>query len=127
MGTRRRSQPRELPRKLREIRSWLEMSQEVMATRLQKVEKGVQPGMVSRYEHGKLEPTLIVLLEYSKLGKLPLEKLVDDKLNLWMESETGSKTSLNPKNKKSNESVNSERSRAGKGQSPRAKAKLPRL
>jgi transcriptional regulator with XRE-family HTH domain len=82
MGTRQRNRPRELPGKLREIRARLKIGQAEMASRLQKVENGVYPGMVSRYEHGKLEPSLIVLLEYARLGGVSTDTLIDDKLKL---------------------------------------------
>lgn len=82
MGTRQRSRPRELPEKLREIRSRLEIGQAEMALRLRRVEENVYPGMVSRYEHGKLEPSLIVLLEYARLGGVSTDVLIDDKLRL---------------------------------------------
>ena len=82
MGRRKRNQPKKLAGKLREIRSRLGIGQEEMARRLHRVEDSVYPGMVSRFEHGKLEPSLIVLLEYSRLAKTSVESLIDDKLKL---------------------------------------------
>ena len=82
MGKSRRAQPRELARKLRTIREQLNLSQEEVAKRLQKVEDSVYPGLISRYEHGKVEPSLIVLLEYSRMARVSLETLVDDKLKI---------------------------------------------
>lgn len=82
MGKARRVQPRKLAGKLREIRSRLEWSQEQMAERLRKVEKSIYPGLISRFEHGKAEPSLIVLLEYSRIAGVSMETLVDDKLRL---------------------------------------------
>ena len=51
-----------------------------MADRLKKVEKTIYPGLISRFEHGKAEPSLIVLLEYSRIAGVPMETLVDDKI-----------------------------------------------
>lgn len=82
MGTRKRNQPRELPMKLALIRAKLEVGQKEMASLLQKVEPTVQPGMVSRYERGLLEPSLIVLLQYARIGKVTMEMLVDDEIKL---------------------------------------------
>lgn len=80
MGKTRRTQPKKLASKLREIRSRLGWGQEQMADRLKKVEKTIYPGLISRFEHGKAEPSLIVLLEYSRIAGVSMEMLVDDKL-----------------------------------------------
>ncbi len=80
MGRTRRAQPKKLAGKLREIRRRLDWSQEQMADRLKKVEKTIYPGLISRFEHGKAEPSLIVLLEYSQIAGVSMETLVDDKI-----------------------------------------------
>ena len=77
MGRTRRAQPKKLAGKLREIRRRLEWSQEQMADRLKKVEKTIYPGLI---EHGKAEPSLIFLLEYSRIAGVSMETLVDDKI-----------------------------------------------
>ncbi len=82
MGRRRRTQPRELAGKLREIRSGLDVGQEEMARRLKMVEQSVYPGLISRFEQGKVEPSLVVLLEYARLAGVSMESLVDDNLKL---------------------------------------------
>ncbi len=61
MGRGKRTQPRELPAKLRQVRSRLGLGQVDIASRLQEVDESVYPGMISRYEHGKVEPSLLVL------------------------------------------------------------------
>ena len=80
MGKTRRTQPKKLASKLKKIRSHLEWSQEQMAERLRKAEKTIYPGLISRFEHGKAEPSLIVLLEYSRIAGVSMETLVDDKI-----------------------------------------------
>lgn len=80
MGKTRRTQPKKLASKLMEVRSRLGWSQGQMADRLRKVEKTIYPGLISRFEHGKAEPSLIVLLEYSRIAGVSMETLVDDKL-----------------------------------------------
>jgi len=82
MGKRSRNKPKKLASKLREVRFGLDIGQAEMAERLQRVEETVHPGMISRFEHGKLEPSLIVLLEYARLAGVSMESLVDDKLRL---------------------------------------------
>jgi transcriptional regulator with XRE-family HTH domain len=37
---------------------------------------------ISGYERGEREPPLPVLLAYARLARVPMETLVDDKLNL---------------------------------------------
>jgi transcriptional regulator with XRE-family HTH domain len=82
MGRGRRIQPRKLRGKLREIRSRLGIGQVEMAHRLQNVDESVYPGMISRYEHGKVEPSLLVLLEYARLAGVSTDVLINDKLKL---------------------------------------------
>ena len=41
-----------------------------------------QPGLISRFEQGKREPSLIILLEYARIAGVPMELLVDDELDL---------------------------------------------
>jgi len=82
MGKKRRAQPKKLAGKLREIRARLDMSQEELAKRFKKVHEDIYPGLISRFEQGKVEPSLLVLLEYARLGKASMETLVDDKKKL---------------------------------------------
>jgi transcriptional regulator with XRE-family HTH domain len=79
MGRGRRCRPRDLAGKLLEIRSRLNIGQLEMAGRLRKVDETVYPGMVSRFEHGKVEPSLLVLLEYARLAGVSTDVLIDDK------------------------------------------------
>jgi transcriptional regulator with XRE-family HTH domain len=82
MGQARRPVPERLPAKLLQIRTQLGLTQEQMAERLKHVKSPPQPGMVSRYETGQREPTLLVLLEYARMAGVTIEVLVDDKLHL---------------------------------------------
>lgn len=59
-----------------------------MAKKLSRVDDGVYPGLISRFERGLAEPSLLVLLEYSRLVRVPLEALVDDKLELITRSQS---------------------------------------
>jgi len=65
MGRMRRVLPRELPAKLREIRSRLGIrsklgiGQAEMARKLQDVDESVYAGMISRYEHEKIGPSVL--------------------------------------------------------------------
>lgn len=81
MGQKRRPIPERLPEKLRNIRQRLGLSQEQLVTRFADVHS-LDAGMISRFEQGKREPTLVVLLEYSRLAGVHMEVLVDDALDL---------------------------------------------
>jgi transcriptional regulator with XRE-family HTH domain len=82
MGRRRRAQPKHLASKLQEIRRRLGLSQTQMAERLEDVPGPPYPGLISRYEQGKAEPSLLILLEYARIAGVSMETLVDDKLRL---------------------------------------------
>ncbi|HYV14322.1 MAG TPA: helix-turn-helix transcriptional regulator [Pyrinomonadaceae bacterium] len=79
VGRRRRWKPRFLGHKLLAIRKNLGMSQSEMARAL---ELKVHYSAVSNYELGTREPDLIIVLRYARLADVPMEILVDDKLNL---------------------------------------------
>ena len=84
MGTKRRTQPKKLKIKLKTIRIRMEVSQQKMAELLKHYapKEVIVPGHISDFETGKREPSLIVLLAYSKLAGVHLEVLVDDELDL---------------------------------------------
>jgi len=76
--SRRRPSPLNLAEKLTQVRNDLGLSQSEIATRL-----GVKDrASISGYERGEREPPLPVLLEYSRLARVPMETLVDDKQKL---------------------------------------------
>ena len=77
MARYRRKSPKKLAGKLREIRLRLEMTQEELARRV-----GTDSGSISRFEHGKREPSLLEMLAYSNLVGVTINELVDDKVKL---------------------------------------------
>lgn len=78
MGTTKRPSPRRLPRKLKRIRKGLKLSQGAIAKQL-----GVKDrASISLYENGKREAPMPVVLAYARLAGVPMETLVDDKLDL---------------------------------------------
>ena len=79
MGRSRRNKPAKLRHKLLAIRKRLSMSQTEMARAL---ELKVHYSAVSNYELGTREPDLLIVLRYARLANIPMEMLVDDKLNL---------------------------------------------
>lgn len=84
MGTRHpRPQPDRLASKLRQLRSRLGYTLEEMAQALSQVKKSPPAkSHIHRFEAGAREPSLLVLLEYSRIAGVPLEALVNDELEL---------------------------------------------
>lgn len=79
MGRSRRNKPKKLNLKLFVIRKCLNLSQTQMARAL---ELKVHYSAVSNFELGTREPDLLIVLRYARLAGVPMETLVDDKLNL---------------------------------------------
>jgi transcriptional regulator with XRE-family HTH domain len=84
MGTRHsRPQPDRLAEKLRQIRILLGYTLEEMAQALAQVKKSPpDKSYIHRFEAGTREPSLLVLLGYSRAVGVSLEVLVDDELDL---------------------------------------------
>lgn len=82
MGQTRRPRPNRLASKLRQIRLQLDLTQQALAERLKAVPSPPQAGHISEFERGRREPSLLFLLAVSRLAAVPMEVLVDDKLDL---------------------------------------------
>jgi transcriptional regulator with XRE-family HTH domain len=80
MGKQARPRPRHLAAKLLAIRQRLEFSQSEMV-RLLKFQ--MTTARISEYELGVREPNLLVLLAYARAGDVPVERLIDDHLDLY--------------------------------------------
>ena len=81
MGKAARERPKRLAAKLLQIRVSLGLSQNELVEALRVKEK-VSRSMVSGYEVGRREPSLLVLLRYSQLAKIHMEVLIDDSMDL---------------------------------------------
>lgn len=77
-----RPQPRRLAVKLRAIRIRLELTQQQMAGVVRHRRSPVYPGHISEFETGQREPSLLVLLNYARAGKINVERLIDDDLEI---------------------------------------------
>lgn len=82
MGRAKRVMPKHLGIKLFTIRESLDLTLEGLIEKLNCSEIPLYPASISMYESGKREPPLLVLLRYARLGNIPMETLVDDKLQL---------------------------------------------
>ena len=78
-----RPRPKRLAEKLLKIRQALGVSQSALIYRL-----GVKltPNNISKYEHNLNEPPTDVILAYARLADVPLEQLVDDEIELVLNS-----------------------------------------
>jgi transcriptional regulator with XRE-family HTH domain len=81
MGTNPRVRPQRLAEKLRYIRTTLELTQGELLRRLD-VEGLATQSKISEFESGAREPSLLILLQYSRLAGLHMEDLVDDEVDL---------------------------------------------
>lgn len=78
--TKRRPSPKNLAKKLTQIRDDLGLSQSEIAARL-----GVDNrASISGYERGEREPPLPTLLAYTRLAGVSVECLIDDEMKLPM-------------------------------------------
>lgn len=80
MGKRPRPKPKKLPAKLFAIREHFDLSQSQLVRALDCGE--LSSARISEYENGTREPSLLVLLRYSKLAHVTINILVDDDLKL---------------------------------------------
>jgi transcriptional regulator with XRE-family HTH domain len=81
MGTKPRYRPKNLGRKLFQIREALGLSQSEMLRRLG-AEELFSTARISEYESGIREPSLWVLLAYGRVARVHLEILIDDEAAL---------------------------------------------
>lgn len=80
MGRASRNKPAKLAEKLFTIRQNLELSQTELIEKLALDKIPIYKADISKYESGKREPPLLILLRYARLGKVTMEMLVDDDL-----------------------------------------------
>jgi transcriptional regulator with XRE-family HTH domain len=76
-----RPRPERLAEKLLQIRNALGLSQAEMLRRLG-VEDQIEYTVISKYEIGRNEPPLIILLQYARVAGVHVEALIDDELEL---------------------------------------------
>lgn len=82
MGRSRRPRPKFLAEKLRMIRRHLDLSLTEMIERLGYTDSPLTPSDMSKYENDKKEPPTQLVLRYARITGIPMEVLVDDKMEL---------------------------------------------
>jgi transcriptional regulator with XRE-family HTH domain len=81
MGRKARQKPERLAEKLVQIRTALGLSQSEMLKRLE-VEDQIDYTTISKYELGRNEPSLLILLEYARAANVSTDVLIDDAQDL---------------------------------------------
>jgi transcriptional regulator with XRE-family HTH domain len=81
MGTNPRVRPKRLAEKLRRIRESLGLTQSELLRRLD-IEELATQSKISEFESGRRDPSLLILLQYSRLAGVHMEDLVDDETDL---------------------------------------------
>jgi transcriptional regulator with XRE-family HTH domain len=76
-----RPKPERLAEKLLQIRNGLGLSQTEMHRRLM-VEELIAYNEISKFESGRREPTLVILMQYARVAGVNTEALIDDDLDL---------------------------------------------
>ncbi|MBD0325800.1 MAG: helix-turn-helix transcriptional regulator [Pyrinomonadaceae bacterium] len=76
-----RPRPERLAEKLLQIRNALGLSQAEMLRRLG-VEDQIDYTVISKYEIGRNEPPLKILLQYARVAGVHVEALIDDELDV---------------------------------------------
>jgi transcriptional regulator with XRE-family HTH domain len=82
MGRAERIKPKKLGEKLRQIREFLELTNEELINKLDCSGIPLYRANIHRYENGEREPPLPVLLRYAKLIGVSTDILIDDELDL---------------------------------------------
>jgi transcriptional regulator with XRE-family HTH domain len=85
MGRSRRPGPKRLADKLHAIRMYYHLTQAELIRKLGYIESPVYPGHISGYELQKREPPMLLVLQYARFAQLPMEVLVDDRMDLPLE------------------------------------------
>jgi transcriptional regulator with XRE-family HTH domain len=78
----KRRVPKKLAKKLQQIRMKAGLSQTEMVRALKYRAGPLRASQISQFENGVREPDLILLQAYARLGGVPVERLIDDELDL---------------------------------------------
>jgi transcriptional regulator with XRE-family HTH domain len=79
MGRKARPKPKQLAKKLLNIRVGLGLSQNEL---IRELAEDLTQSRISEYESGVGEPSLLVLLSYARLAGISTDVLIDDGLDL---------------------------------------------
>ena len=82
MGRSTRHRPQKLAEKLQKIRENLGLSMSQLVSQIESEEIPLYKADISKYEAGLREPPLVILLRYARLGKVSVESIIDDDLEI---------------------------------------------
>lgn len=82
MGRAKRHKPQKLAKKLQTIRENAGLSMSELIDRIGSEEIPLYKSDISKYEAGTREPPLVILLRYGRLGKIQVEALIDDEIEI---------------------------------------------
>ena len=82
MGRKSRPVPKHLGNKLLRIREKLDMRQEDLIKKVCPWLDKAARSIISEYETGKRVPSLVELLNYSRLGGVTVDDLIDDEVEI---------------------------------------------
>jgi transcriptional regulator with XRE-family HTH domain len=82
-----RPRPKHLAKKLLHIRLSLGLSQPQLLNELG-VQDQIHYTNISKYELDKNEPPLTILLAYARLAGIPVEQIIDDKLQVTLSNQS---------------------------------------
>jgi transcriptional regulator with XRE-family HTH domain len=74
--------PKNLPKKLKQIRLKVGLSQTAMVRALNYKQSPLYPSQISQLERGDRQPSLLLALAYARLGDISIDVLADDDLSL---------------------------------------------
>jgi transcriptional regulator with XRE-family HTH domain len=74
--------PKNLPKKLKQIRLNAGLSQTSLARELTHKQSALYPSHISQFERGERQPSLVLALAYARFRGVSLEILADDELSL---------------------------------------------
>lgn len=81
MGNASTERPKKLAKKLREIRTRLNLSQNELIRALH-YEDDLTQSQISAFERGSRVPSFLVLLSYARLANVSTDVLIDDSLDI---------------------------------------------
>lgn len=82
MGRSTRHRPKKLAPKLQKIRENLGLSMSELINQIGSEDIPLYKSDISKYEGGTREPPLVILLRYARLGKVSVESIIDDNLEI---------------------------------------------
>ncbi len=77
-GSRKRPRPKHLAKKLKAIRLSLGLSQPEFAKRFAGIQSPPDGAMISRFERGIREPSLVAIVRYAKIAGITTDLILDD-------------------------------------------------